>query len=87
MTNEPNKSAEAVRGKDDLPVMDPFGIPAWKRPFYFATDVIESYLDVFETTRQRSGEVVKRVAFACLAALIMTTVVIWNLRHITVFTP
>lgn len=87
MAKEPNQSATAVRAKGDVPAKDPFAIPAWKRPLYFATDVVESYLDAFERVRQHSGEVAKRLAFGALAVIIVTTVVVWNLRDITIFTP
>lgn len=81
---EDQNQPTVVKPKESAAAANPFAVPAWKRPLYFASDTVETYLEGFGKLRARRAGLVKAVAVAVFVALVLATVVLMNLRHLTV---
>lgn len=80
---EDQNQPTVVKPKESAAAANPFAVPAWKRPLYFASDTVETYLEGFEKLRARRSGLVKTVAMAVVVVLVLATVVTMNLRHMT----
>jgi hypothetical protein len=73
----------AVQPKAAAETLNPFGVPLWKRPLYYATDCVETYLEGFERLRQRKSAVMKAVATSAMIGFCMAAIVIVNIRQLS----